>query len=655
MLNGDKKRIILLIAIMAMIVVTVTLTSLATLYDTAFEQQRQLLVETVKSQAHLMDAMARFDAKHSEDDVPGGAPAATLQQIFDAHSKIRNLNGAFEYVLAKLQGDQIAFIQTRRGRGLSPSLTIPTKSNLAEPMRKALLGESGAIIALDYEGIQVLAAYEPVKELDIGLVAKIDLEEVRMPYIKTGAISISIALALIILGVALFQRISAPIIKNLADNEKKYRALAEQLQVAKEKLQGRVETQSQTLQTTRHNLTKEINGRKEAEALFHQAQKMEAIGVLVGGIAHDFNNMLAGIMGNIYLAKKESTNNSHLQVRLESIDTLCSRAAEMVRQLLTFARKDRVEMKTFPLNSYINDVFELVRSGIPENIDLSYKQRTKDIMIHGNATQLQQVLINLINNARDALANTINPIISCTLEPYNISDKFRKLHPELIGEECARLTISDNGSGIPEEQVDKIFEPFFTTKEVGEGTGLGLAMVYGAIQTHGGVIEVESALGEGTAFHIYLPMANRPVNVEAKATEEIMLGHGENILLADDDKNVRDVTSELLEHLGYNVLLAADGEETLKLFKEKREEIDLVILDVVMPKMGGVEVAKCIHEIDEDMPFIFATGYDKEQTIKLEDEQMACCSILEKPYTVEKLGQSVRESLHYRLSPPNLD
>lgn len=193
MLDGEKKRIVLLIGIMAMIAIIVTLTSLTTLYRTAFEQQRQLLVETVKSQSHLMEAVARFDAQHSNDAVPGGAPAATLQQIFDAHSKIRSLNGAFEYVLAKLEGDQIAFIQTHRGRGLSPNLTISTQSELAEPMRRALLGESGTIIALDYEGKKVLAAYEPVKALGIGLVAKIDLQEVRIPFIKAGAISIGIA------------------------------------------------------------------------------------------------------------------------------------------------------------------------------------------------------------------------------------------------------------------------------------------------------------------------------------------------------------------------------------------------------------------------------------------------------------------------------
>lgn len=220
-MDGEKKRIGLLIGIMAVIAITVTLISLSTLYKTAFEQQRQLLVETVKSQSHLMEAVARFDARHSTDAVPGGAPAATLEQIFDAHSKIRSLNGAYEYVLARLEGEQIAFIQTRRGGEHTPHLTIPTQSNLAEPMRRALMGESGTIIALDYEGKEVLAAYEPVKALNIGLVAKIDLQAVRMPFIKAGAISIGIALALIILGVALFQRISAPIIRNLADNEKK--------------------------------------------------------------------------------------------------------------------------------------------------------------------------------------------------------------------------------------------------------------------------------------------------------------------------------------------------------------------------------------------------------------------------------------------------
>lgn len=214
-MRDGSQKVILLIGIMAIITVTTLFAALFILYNTSFEQSRQRLVETVKSQAHLIEAVARFDAQYSSGDVAGGSFAATLQQIIDAHSQNPSLSESFEFTLAKLEGDQIVFIQLDQQFHSESQRVVPYKSDFAEPMRIALSGESGSIIALDYKGNEVLAAYEPVKALGLGIVAKIDLREIRSPFITAGGYSAALALLLIIFGALLFNRISSPLLKQL--------------------------------------------------------------------------------------------------------------------------------------------------------------------------------------------------------------------------------------------------------------------------------------------------------------------------------------------------------------------------------------------------------------------------------------------------------
>jgi len=229
---------------------------------------------------------------------------------------------------------------------------------------------------------------------------------------------------------------------------------------------------------------------KRLEEQFFEAQKLQAIGTLAGGIAHDFNNMLAAVQGNTFLAHRHTGHNPELDERLDSIDMIIGRAAAMVKQLLTYARKDRVNKAPFSLNAFIKDGFKMAKTVIPENIEHICDLCQDDLVINGDASQLQQALMNLLINARDAVADTPKPRITCTLQPYAATDWFLKEHPELRNTLFARLTVRDNGCGITHDKLNKIFEPFFTTKEVGKGTGLGLAMVYGSIKTHGGVIDV---------------------------------------------------------------------------------------------------------------------------------------------------------------------
>jgi len=240
------------------------------------------------------------------------------------------------------------------------------------------------------------------------------------------------------------------------------------------------------------SVVRDISERKQLEERLRQSQKMEAIGTLVGGIAHDFNNMLAAIQGNVYLARMQMQDHPVAADKLNNIEQLGIRAAEMVQQLLTFARKDSVAMNLFSLNSFMRDGYKLAKAGIPENIDHQTSVCQEELCIKGDATQLQQVLMNLLSNAVDAVVNTVDPMIRCSLSPFESNELFKQKHPQLVGNHFACIRVFDNGHGITSERLDKIFEPFFTTKEVGKGTGLGLAMLYGAVQTHGGVVEVES-------------------------------------------------------------------------------------------------------------------------------------------------------------------
>lgn len=391
-------------------------------------------------------------------------------------------------------------------------------------------------------------------------------------------------------------------------------------------------------------LQQDMTDYKSMENKFLQAQKMESIGTLVGGIAHDFNNMLGAMQSNIYLAKMNLENQADMNHRLDNIEKLSHRAAEMIRQLLTFARKDRVNMRSFSLNSFIKEGFKLARTAIPENIELVYEACPKTLMIHGDPTQLQQALMNMLNNARDAALAMAHPKVKLNLGYFEATEAFLKEHPNVKGSSFARLSIQDNGYGISPEHLNKIFEPFFTTKGVGEGTGLGLAMVYGAVQTHAGVIEVVSKVEVGTAFHIYLPLKENAIENPGPKTLTIVQGQGETILIVDDEEDIRNITAEVLSSLNYKVLKAANGESALEIFKNSKKHINLILTDIVMPKMGGLELAASVRQLDKHIPFIFATGYTKDETI-LSDDKIKKKSIISKPFSIEELSRLIQKVL----------
>ncbi|MDX8411135.1 MAG: ATP-binding protein [Mariprofundaceae bacterium] len=389
----------------------------------------------------------------------------------------------------------------------------------------------------------------------------------------------------------------------------------------------------------------DISEQLSLEEQFRQAQKMEAIGTLVGGIAHDFNNMLAGMTGNLYLAKKELKGTPDVLLKLTNVEQLSFRAAEMIQQLLTFARKGHVSMQQLSFAPLIKETLKLLRTSVPENIKLHRDICYDSLEIHGDGTQLHQVLMNLINNARDAVEGVVDPRITIRLEAFQTDEAFLKSHTNTQSGRYAHLSVEDNGCGIPEDQIEHLFEPFFTTKEQGKGSGLGLAMVYGAVKTHHGFVEVDSIEGKGSTFHIYLPLLESEGVTAASAKKEaVAQGQGETILLADDEFHLRESFADVLAMLGYKVLTAKDGVEALEVFKAHQQDIALVMLDVVMPHCSGTLLAKRIRKVNPDVPVIFVTGYDKEHVLG-SGEQIQNSDAITKPFKFDVLSHSIRRLL----------
>jgi len=342
-----------------------------------------------------------------------------------------------------------------------------------------------------------------------------------------------------------------------------------------------------------------------------QSQKMESVGTMAGGIAHDFNNLLAGLIGNMYLMRLHHSDDVEIIERTTDMESSMRRAATMIQQMLTFSRKDRPEMHDMDLRTFIKEAHRLSEASLPENIAFSLDYPARDeTWVHADASQLQQVLLNLITNARHAVKNNDHAVISVALSHAEPDTALLLEHAEAGGDYgwCC-LQVTDNGCGIAAEDMEHIFDPFFTTRGVGEGTGLGLAMVYGAVQNHQGLIDVQSVPGEGCCFSIYLPMRQMGEGAVIRGEDTVIDGRGKGILLVDDEDGLRQVLADVLGHNGFTVWQASDGEQAVDLFRKYGQQIDLVLTDVVMPNKGGVAAAAEIRELDADVPIIFQTGY----------------------------------------------
>ena len=389
----------------------------------------------------------------------------------------------------------------------------------------------------------------------------------------------------------------------------------------------------------------DVTEKRALERQFLQAQKMEALGTLVGGMAHDFNNLLAGIMGSLFLARMALQKNpSEASERLESVELLGGQAADMIRQLLTFARQGVVERSPVPLKSLFKESCRLMAPGVPATIHFSCDYEPEEMTVLASPSQLQQALLNLVNNARDALTGVEQARIELRLKHRVADESFRERHPELGGDEYALIEVADNGCGIAQEDQERIFVPFFTTKGVGKGTGLGLAMVYGTLRDHGGAIEVESSLGAGSCFRLYLPLQQSNDTQAAQMQAVVPAVRAATILLADDDAVVLHAHADTLTALGYRVVMAGDGEEAVAACRNAALPFDLAILDVVMPNLNGIEAAGRIRAIAPATKVAFTTGYDlhQELTAQLARQQEV---VLSKPWHIPRASRLIADLL----------
>lgn len=379
------------------------------------------------------------------------------------------------------------------------------------------------------------------------------------------------------------------------------------------------------------------------EAQLWQAQKMEAVGQLAGGVAHDFNNLLQGILGYGELLLSELQPDDPRFDEVKEIEKAAERASRLTRQLLAFSRRQVLAPKPLNLNEVIEDLARMIRRVIGEHISLYFAPAHPLDMVHADCGQIEQVLMNLCVNARDAMPEGG----TLTVETRNVHMDEATATANGSGAKPGRyvlISVADTGCGMDELTLERVFEPFFTTKAVGHGTGLGLATVYGIVQQHDGFINVSSHLGAGTTFEIYLPAKEAQVEGPVPAEQEPLRGGHETILLAEDEEQVRIVAVRYLQEAGYTVISASNGEEALRKFAQNRDSIDLLLLDVVMPRMGGPALLEEVRQQRPDIPCLFASGYS-ESALHVNFVLRTGLTLIQKPYRRDDLLRLVRRML----------
>jgi PAS domain S-box-containing protein len=386
--------------------------------------------------------------------------------------------------------------------------------------------------------------------------------------------------------------------------------------------------------------------REKLQAKLNQSQRMDSVGQLAGGIAHDFNNMLTAILGHAQLALQRCAPSNPIHAHLEAIEQAIHRSADLIRQLLGFARKQTVAPKVLDLNETVAGMIPMLRRLIGEAIDFVWKPDIDLQPVRIDPSQIDQLLVNLCLNSRDAIAG----VGKITIETGNAAfdETHCAVHPGFVAGEYSMLAVSDDGCGIDKDLLDHIFEPFFTTKEIGSGTGLGLATVYGIVKQNAGFINVYSEPGKGTTFRIYLPgvagLKIEPVGTKIAAISE---GRGETVLLVEDNEAILEVTREMLEGLGYRVVTAGRPSEALQQAKEHSDQIKLVITDVVMPEMNGQYLAKLLVNIIPGLKCLFSSGYTANVITHhgVLDEGV---NFLQKPFSINDLAMKISEAFQQK-------
>ena len=393
-------------------------------------------------------------------------------------------------------------------------------------------------------------------------------------------------------------------------------------------------------------IMRDVTLEKTLEHQILEAQKMSAVGQLAGGIAHDFNNILSAIIGYGNLILLHIQEDSPLRSYVEEMLASSERAAMLTQNLLTFSRKQIINPQPCGINEIIRNVAPVLTKLIREDIELKLELSTEDSIVVVDRLQIEQVLMNLVTNARDAMP--AGGILTISEQTIDIDGTFIDVHGKGKIGRYAIISVEDTGAGLDEMTKARLFEPFFTTKEMGRGTGLGLAMVYGAVKQNNGFINVYSEVGNGTTFRIYLPEATGTAERSEDAVILSPLGGTETILLVEDDQALRILVVTVLDKYGYTVIEAIDGDDALARFNEHKESITLLITDVVMPKRSGIEVFEEIKKFNPEMKALFMSGYSKDIT-RVKGILNTSVNFLQKPVSPNTLLKKVREILDHKL------
>ncbi len=382
----------------------------------------------------------------------------------------------------------------------------------------------------------------------------------------------------------------------------------------------------------------DITEQKRLEDALRQSQKMESVGTLAGGMAHEFNNILGGIIGYTEIAKDDSGAHSPAQESLDEILHLSSRARDIVKQILTFSRKDRPQQKAIKVHKLIQEELKVLRATIPSTITIKDRLVAPSDTIMGDPTRFQQVIMNLCSNAAHTMREE-GGVLTIETSLCMVGAENAKVFPDLQPGEYVKMAVSDTGGGIAPAIIDRIFDPFFTTKGVGKGTGMGLSVVHGIIKDHGGAITVASEIGRGTIFTVLFPKKDGAVE-EQPASEPLPTG-AENILLVDDEEPLLVPTKRILERLGYSVTAMTGSTEALEVFKRNPQRFDLIITDLTMPRLTGDRLASAIIAVRPEMPILLTTGYaDAVDSKKV--QQSGIKAFIAKPCQKQELAKTIR-------------
>ena len=531
--------------------------------------------------------------------------------------------------------------------------------SLAKKVAAALMNmpeESRAAMAAQCAGWTIPSNYQPVHEC---------LKELKQgPYKDFGMFTFSevirqywhwiVIIFMFILGLSLIFSLVIRLNKKLINSQDALKIeLAErekaekELKTANDKLEDRVKDRTKELEHINKTLQEEIKAKESLREQLMQSQKLEAIGTLAGGIAHDFNNLLTVIGGHSQIAKMSISKTDPLFDNISSIQDACGLAGNLTRQLLTFSRKEVITPKSMNINNVIVNLNKMMRRLISEDININISLGKNIPLISADPGQIEQIIINLIVNANDAINAKSDiseeKILKIETGHINTNEKKISVHPGKLKGSYIFISIQDNGIGIEKEIKDKIFDPFFTSKSIGQGTGLGLATVYGIIKQNNGEIYFESEPGKGSTFTIYWPSIDKSPDqfLTMPESREKLVPGDEHILFVEDNESVRKFATTALKKIGYRVSIASNGIEALNLIETTNLKFDLLLTDLVMPKMNGKKLAEKVKFMFPDVLVLFTSGYT-EKDGSPEILSGPASDFIRKPYTLSELSQKIR-------------